>query len=412
MRIKPFIPSSVRRLSVKDSPEDGMPRAMWDVNESPVGRKPPSYACTVTAFDGVATRDAHLADLVAQRDNATIHSADAPPRGGPFVTLSVHLDRPVEPGALYDDVVTVNYDGRGRMSGKIQAGIDGWQNGMAAYSPDPFEFIRPVDDGFEVANTVGCIDLWMEADLVDRLKATMSRHGLGFADGGYVSKVLPGSAADALNAFRKTFREFEMEFERIVLLVAARQRGRIVREDAGTMRILKRMAAGCPAYWSEEGKMTSYQLRPGDMFPYEVSGEAIRVLYSLGLVETLWDTAEGGRFPSAVWHLVKISETGRRFLEGDFIDGLSAPLTPSEMPNPIKRRKPMPFVERLATYAGTIPQVDRERLHGGMELPKSFDIAKRSGAIGAQNALSMVLIGMLSGVADVTEDGRFKLRKA
>lgn len=415
MRTKPFIASSIRRLAVVDSPEDGVPRATWDVADAMVRKTPPSYACTVTVFDQVEARDEHLAAMVALRDNATIHTAESPPKGGPFVTLAVHMDRPAAPGASYDEVVTVNYDGRGQVSGTLVAGIDGWE-GFSTYDNHwPFGVVRRVQGGFEVANCLGHLDLWMEPDLADHLRGFMADHDMRFAVGGYVSTIVPtDDRASAVHQFSGLFRTFAMEVDRIRFAVEARQRGRLLAGDPTAMRVLKRLAAGGVLMWSSNSakRLPSFQLRHGDMVPYKVSGETVDLLFALGLADTLWRPAEGGGgYPSCQWHLLTISRTGLRFLDGDVPTGVGAARQDREMPNPMRRLKPMPFVESVRSYAETLSPEVREAIHGRIEMPRSFDIAKKADAIGAEHALSMVLIGMLSGVADVTEDGRFKLRK-
>lgn len=414
MRTKPFIASSIRRLAVVDSPNDGIPRATWDVTDAIVLRKPPSYDCTVTVFDAASDRDAHLADLAAQRDNAAIHTDESPPKGGPFVTLTVHLDRPAAPDASYDEVVTVNYDGRGRMSGTVEDGIDAWEKVLVSDNLWHFGLVRQVEGGYETANSLGGLDVWMEPDLIERLRRLMAESGMRFAGGSYISTVIPtDDRAHAVNRFDGLFRTFEMEVDRILFAVEARQRGRLLAGDSTAMRVLSRLAGGGVLMWSSSAakRLPSFQLRLGDMEPYKVSGETVDLLFALGLADTLWQSAEGGRYPSAQWHLLKISETGLRFLDGDVPAGVVAARREREMPSPTRRLTPMPFVESVQTYADTLSPKIRKAIHGGIDMPKSFDIARKADAIGAEHALSMVLIGMLSGVADVTEDGRFRLRK-
>lgn len=413
MATNPFVASSIRRIMVVDSP-DGMPRATWDDTNAIVRKVPPSYACTVTAFDDREARDAHMATLIEQRDNAAVHSIESPPEGGPYVTLTVHWDRPSTPGDLYEDVVTVVCAGRGRMSGTIEDGIDAWRKITISDNIWNFGLFRQVEAGYEVANSIAGLDAWMEPDLVDRLRSAMSDFGMRFAGGSYVSTVIPTDDwAHAVSRFSRKFHGFGLELERILFAVDARQRGRLLAGDPTAMRVLRRLADGGVLMWSQSSpkRLPSYQLRLGDMEPYKVSGETIDLLFALGLADTLWRPADGGRFPSAQWHLLRISERGLRFLEGDVAGGVVAAREDRELPSAMRRLKPMPFVESIEAYASTLPAKVREAIHGGISLPRSFDIAKRSDAIGAQHAHSMVLIGMLSGVADVTEDGRFKLRK-
>lgn len=413
MSRKPFIASSIRRMMVVDSP-DGMPRAVWDDSNAIVRRVPPSHACTVTAFDDKQARDEHMASLIEQRDNAAVHTVESPPKGGPYVTLTVHWDRPSAPDDLYEDVVTVICAGRGRTSGTIEDGIDAWSKVIGSDNIWSFALYRRVEGGYEVANSIAGLDLWMEPDLADRLRVVMADFGMSFAGGTYVSAIIPtGDWAHAVSQFARKFHSFGLELERILFAVHARQRGRLFADDPAAMRILKRLAEGGVLMWSLSiaKRLPSFQLRLGDMEPYKVSGETIDLIFALGLADTLWRPADGGRFPSAQWHLLTISETGLRFLHGDVPAGVLAARQDREIPSSMWRLKPMPFVDSIEAYAATLSPETREAIHGGISLPRSFDIAKRADAIGAQNALSMVLIGMLSGKADVTEDGRFKTRK-
>lgn len=401
------------RQAVVVTGDDGALAVRWaDLVELIGPRAAPPYACTLVAFDGTAERDAALAAALDLRDNSASHLASSPPHGGPHVLLTVHFDRPVDPGTPYGDAVSCVYAGRGNLSASIEGGKEAWTVITDSDRCRTGEVTRETPAGTEVAWQVGRLGGYLDPDLSTLLSESLARHGLRLLGDFHVGRVFPGERQEPVWASRPVRRAFEGEVEGLMFAAASRGEARALMTDPAVPRMLRRLDEGCVVMWADNpgewNRLSSYQLRPGGGPPLKVSGLHVETLVRLGAAEVFWTPTPEEGFHSSPWLLVRINDRGRMLLAGDVAGAVAKAIGRGRMSEVTRRRTPQPFAATVTEYASGLPQKARDAIRGDMVYPKTVDLAAMARRIGNLEPLAIALNGLVSGRAVLGADGRLK----
>ena len=368
------------------------------------GKVPPVH-CTVTAFHDRAGRDAWLAAALEARGNAETHEPSSPDGPGWHVVLTVHHDRPVEPGTLYDEAVAYVFAERGG----VPAGDGAWTQDSEDFPRIPVHrWYREVDGGWEVSWYPACSGQWLDPDLEAETRAVMARHGLARIDGFRVCATFPGDFAGAVNRSKSLKHKSDLDLERIDRVAAARSEARSLLASTSVVRMMRGMSEGRLAFWSRgmtNFKSASYQPRKGGGDAVvAVSGDSLLALYRLGAVDVLWEPGDGSGLSGCHHALAALSPAGRALLAGDVAAGTAKP---RRMPcvYPCGPRMPGTFADAVAEYAAGLDPRTRAALAADIVFPSRIALTTPDRGSLAPEKIVAAFAGLVSGRARVTDAG-------